>query len=79
MVRPEFKYHELNESGQARVDRVAEVFSRALDDLEATVPSCQDNARDMALVRTKLQEACFFAKRAVAIHPGFQAKIDGSK
>jgi len=64
--RAEFAVHMLNETGKASARTVAARFSALLDGLEAT---CGKEGRDMAIVRTKLEEACFFAKRALASKP----------
>ena len=68
-MRAEFTVHRLNPDGMRKAVAIAESFSALLDELERDIPSSATNARDMALVRTKLQEACFFAKRAMALHP----------
>lgn len=68
-VRSEFAYHRLNAKGQAAATEIAESFSTFLDHLERVVGS---NGREMALVRTKLEEASFFAKKAVSINLDFQ-------
>ena len=63
-IRSEFDVHMLNEAGIAKAREIAETFSAALDALEA---QCGADGREMAMVRTKLQEAAFFAKRAMAV------------
>ena len=65
-IRQEFDVHMLNESGIAKARAIAETFSAALTDLES---QCGSDGREMAVVRTKLQEAAFFAKRAMAVRP----------
>lgn len=55
----------LNEAGLAKAAVVAGVFSEALTAIEAAIQP----GRELALVVTKLQEACYFAKRAVALDP----------
>lgn len=61
-MRPEFKVHMLNESGKKKASAIAEGFSILLDGLEAQGLT----GRDLALVKTKLEEACFVAKRGMA-------------
>ncbi len=61
-MRPEFKVHMLNESGKKKAAAIAEGFSILLDGLEAQGLT----GRDLALVKTKLEEACFVAKRGMA-------------
>lgn len=75
-MNKEFAVHMLNETGKAKAARIAEAFDRLL--VELTTPAtpndgaenilCQPG-RETALVRTKLEEACFFAKKAMASAP----------
>jgi hypothetical protein len=69
MPRPEFAFHLLNETGKVKAQRIAEKFTEFLNYLEA---ECTTQGREMAVVRTKLEEACFFAKKAMATQPGNQ-------
>jgi hypothetical protein len=64
-IRPEFSVHMLNASGKAKAAKIAEGFSILLDGLEAGGVT----GRDLALVKTKLEEACFCAKRGMASLP----------
>lgn len=72
MIRDEFKVHLLNPEGLDKATRLAQAFSVCLDIVEEIVGDVQEggaivaSGRDMAIVRTKLQEASFFAKRAMA-------------
>lgn len=66
-MRQEFQVHRLNESGMEKAVELAEIFSRALDQIETILVSSP--GRERALVITKLQEASFFAKRALALDP----------
>lgn len=65
VVRQEFQVHLLNDQGIGRAQMLGAVFSEALDRIEAIIPP----GRDRAIVVTKLQEASFFAKRAIAADP----------
>jgi len=47
---------------------VARIFIVALDDVETLIPP----GRERSLVVTKLQEASFFAERAIALDPSNQ-------
>lgn len=67
-TRPEFSVHLLNETGICKAAALADIFSEALDKIEAILPP----GRERALVITKLQEAAFFAKRGIAIDPSNQ-------
>lgn len=65
-ARPEFKKHTLNAAGVEKTELAAGIFSDCLNSLDVLLPG---QSREKALVVTKLQEACFFAKRALAIQP----------
>lgn len=66
-IRDEFKVHLLNEEGIDNAKALAAHFSVFLSTIEEL---CGDAAPcEMAIVRTKLQEASFFAKRAMAMDP----------
>ncbi len=67
-IRPEFTVHMLNEAGKAKARGIAERFSLLLDDLE----NYGITGRELALVKTKLEEASFFAKRGLAMQPQYQ-------
>lgn len=64
-MRPEFEVHLLNVRGQQKAKAIAEAFDRLLGEIEQIVPP---SGRNIAIVKTKLEEACFFAKKAMAIH-----------
>lgn len=65
-VREEFSVHRLNNEGLTKADVIATAFSRLLDHLEEV---CGKEGREMALVRTLLQQCAFYAKRAMAVRP----------
>lgn len=67
-MSPLFKVHRLNETGMERAARIATSFDALLTELEAVCP----DSREMSIVRTKLEEACFFAKKAMANNPTSQ-------
>jgi hypothetical protein len=67
MMNALFEVHILNERGKERARKIGQLFSELLFALsDAAESPCPREGRDMAIVRTKLQEACFFAKRAMA-------------
>jgi hypothetical protein len=66
-----FQVNRLNEKGFDAIDCVAGSFDLLLYNLENI---CDQNCREFSLVKTKLQEACFFAKRAVARNEDYQEK-----
>lgn len=65
-----FKVHLLNEDGKLLAVKMAEDFTTLLSSLSAVL----QDSRDFSIVKTKLQEACFFAKRALATQERFQEK-----
>lgn len=65
-----FDVHMLNDEGRAKAIGIAMSFTTLLEQLEAVVP----NGREMSIVRTHLQDACFYAKRGMAIQPSNQLK-----
>lgn len=62
----EFEVHMLNDTGKAKARAIAEALDYCLDKLLDLCPP----GRELAIVRTKLEEACFFAKKAMANGPG---------
>ncbi len=63
---PEFEVHRLNEVGISAATDVADLFDGFLTALEGRIGT---EGRYPAIVRTKLEETCFFAKKAVAQKP----------
>lgn len=75
-VNKEFRVHRLNATGMAKAEYLAEVFDGALTNILKTVapaPSSSSqtppNGREIALVRTHLELASFYAKKAMAQLP----------
>jgi hypothetical protein len=62
-VRSEFGVHLLNPEGISKAQKIATILSNTLDALEDL---CGKDGREMAVVRTKMEEAGFFAKKAMA-------------
>ena len=61
-----FEMHKLNTPGMVAALDIADAFNELLIKLGTLCPLCPMNVREMAIVRTKLEEACFFAKKAMA-------------
>jgi hypothetical protein len=59
---PLFEVHMLNEVGKGKARNIAEDFDELLSNL---IEVC-GTGREMSIVKTKLEEACFFAKKAMA-------------
>lgn len=65
-MRPEFRIHTLDDDGQAMARDIAEGFDALLAMLETVcLPS-----REFSLCKTKLEEACMFATKSMAIANG---------
>lgn len=62
-VNPEFRTHVLNEGGIEKAGKIAELFNGILSDLGDL---CPQKTREFSIVKTKLEEACFFAKKAMS-------------
>lgn len=76
MMRPEFATHRLNERGMAKALQIGQAFSVLLDGLESMGPL---QSREMEIVRAKLEEACFYAKKAMATRGENQVPFEGAK
>lgn len=67
--RPEFASHILNDAGIEKAQSIGAAFGSLLTFVEQHVPA----GRELAIVKTKLEEACFFAKKGMAIQADNQA------
>ena len=66
-MNKEFQVHLLNEQGIDKAAEIAMNFDRLLSWLKEG-SGCL-HGRELALATTKLEEACFFAKKAMAMNP----------
>jgi hypothetical protein len=66
MARNEFKVHILNQCGIGKAGELALVFESCLDAVEGISGT---EGREMALVRTHMELASFYAKKAMAGRP----------
>ena len=64
----EFKEHPLNKNGIEKNNLIEIEFDALLNILSNYCPI----GREFSIVKTKLEEACFFAKKAIASHPDNQ-------
>jgi hypothetical protein len=64
-----FKYHQLNPGGVAKAEAVGLAFDALLSKIET---HCNPNSREFSITKTKLEEACFFAKKSIAVDPANQ-------
>lgn len=65
MFNPLFEVHKLNQDGFHRASVIAERFDTLLADLTLICPE----SREFLICKTKLEEAAFFAKKAMANQP----------
>ena len=65
-MNKEFQVHMLTEDGKAKAVQIAQAFDECLERITVLCAP----GREMSIVRTKLEEACFFAKKAMACAPG---------
>lgn len=66
LIDPLFKVHTLNNDGIRRAASLALAFNGLLEELRVL---CPENTREFSIVKTKLEEACFFAKKSIANLP----------
>lgn len=64
-MNSEFEVHILNEEGIQSAKDIAFLFDEFLEKLK---PYCCAG-RELSIVRTKLEEASFFAKKSMAMNP----------
>jgi len=66
-----FEVHMLNEQGKQKAVAIAGDFNQLLYSVAALSGISVENpkSREFAIFRTKLEEACFFAKKAMASQP----------
>jgi hypothetical protein len=69
-LSPEFSSYQLNELGQARCQNISVAFDTLLKVVEAALPE----SRQLSIIRTKLEEACFYARKGVSLRQEYQAK-----
>jgi len=61
-MNKEFEVHKLNDKGMRLATEIAAIFDGCLNQLSTYCAP----GREWSLVRTKMEEACFFAKKAMA-------------
>lgn len=71
-VDPLFAYHMLNPIGQTKAAEIADDFTTLLRSLEGRIAL---GGREGAIVRSKLEEACFYAKKCMALQALYQAVL----
>lgn len=74
VANPEFQAFHLNEEGRIAVSMVRREFDELLTKItEGPEPLCVPG-RELSIVKTKLEEACMFAVKAVAKQERYQEK-----
>lgn len=63
-MNSEFAVHKLNDQGMDKASQIATMFDVLLERLKTVCPE----GREFSIIKTKLEEASFFAKKAMAIH-----------
>lgn len=66
-MHKEFNVHMLNDKGKEKAKEIAESFDELLNKLERVL--FHTPSREFSIICTKLEEACFFAKKAMANNP----------
>ncbi len=61
-MSPLFEFHKLNADGIQKAKAIAIAFNQLLQQVEAMCPA----GRELAVAKTNLEQACFFAKKAMA-------------
>lgn len=61
-INPEFQVHRLNPAGLNKAEVVADLFDSLLEGVKGEVPE----GRELSLVKTHLEQACFHAKKGIA-------------
>jgi hypothetical protein len=81
-MNKEFEVHMLNPTGVAKANEIAQAFDQLLEKVitlssqTAPGPQVVVKSRELSIVRMKLEEASFFAKKAMASLPENQkAKV----
>ena len=70
-INPLFQVHKLNEDGLILAGTIAISFGHLLSDLIHMCPE----GREFSIVKSKLEEACFYSKKAMASNPDNQEKV----
>lgn len=62
-----FGFHKLNPLGQSKAQDIQAVYELLLAKLEYLIGDAK-YCREFSIAKTKLEEACFYSKKAMAIH-----------
>lgn len=92
-MRQAFEVHLVNDDGKRKANLIAESFNQLVDELRVVIyrsdlarhaagtdlTAAPVGGREFAIVMTKLEEACFFAKKAMALQPENQLPKEPAK
>ncbi len=67
-MNKEFEVHILSEERLVRAGAISRLFDSMLDQLKQLCEESLPASREFSIVKTKLEEACFFAKKCMANH-----------
>ncbi len=71
-IHPLFSYKKLNQVGIAKARRIAAAFTFLYTELRSV---CPEQTREFSIVKTKLEEASFYAKKSVSLDPDNQESL----
>ena len=74
-MNKEFEVHQLTSTGITKAHDIAYLFNDLLNALNAHY--CPNN-REFSIVKTKLEEACFFARKSMALSEMAATPEDGT-
>lgn len=64
---PLFEVHMLNEVGKPKAKAIAEAYDRCLAEVTELIGAAP--SRELSIAKTKLEESCFYSKKAMANNP----------
>jgi hypothetical protein len=67
-MNKEFEVHIITPPGIEQMNLIAQTFNELLDSLKKICPE----SREFSITKTKLEEACFFAKKSIAMNKEYQ-------
>ena len=70
MINPLFSSVQLSKEGLEHVDAIRLAFTNLMETLEMELPG---NSREISIIKTKLEEASFYAVKAVRNYEGNRA------
>lgn len=71
-MRKEFQTHKLTAEGLSKINEIGVHFDDLLEEIEILVG---EEGREIAIVRSNLEVACFYAKKALANDPQYLVTI----